>query len=91
MGSWVDSTSRFIRPTRVIRSSRIRSSKSGKAFSGAGRQPPAIEPGADWERTGQVPNVVFAEGLVVEPARWLVYYGGAEKYVGVAAINVRPR
>jgi predicted GH43/DUF377 family glycosyl hydrolase len=32
-----------------------------------------------------VPNVVFVEGLVQDGARWLVYYGGADKYIGVAA------
>ena len=37
---------------------------------------------------GQVPNVVFVEGLVIERARWLVYYGGADKYVGVASITL---
>jgi len=37
-----------------------------------------------WEKEGQVPNVVFVEGLVREGGRWLFYYGGADKYVGVA-------
>ena len=52
---------------------------------------PIFEPTTDWERTGQVPNVVFTEGLVVEPSRWLLYYGGADRHVGVAAIALRPR
>ena len=34
---------------------------------------PLFEPVADWEKVGQVPNVVFVEGLLVEPGRWLVY------------------
>lgn len=38
----------------------------------------------EWEKVGQVPNVVFVEGLVRDPGRWLFYYGGADKYVGVA-------
>ena len=50
---------------------------------------PLFEPAEEWERNGQVPNVVFAEGLVIEPARWLVYYGGADQHVGVAAITLR--
>jgi predicted GH43/DUF377 family glycosyl hydrolase len=37
----------------------------------------------DWERVGQVPNVVFVEGMVRQGNRWLFYYGGADKYVGV--------
>lgn len=45
---------------------------------------PIFEPETDWEKTGQVPNVVFVEGLIQDPARWLFYYGGADKYVGVA-------
>jgi beta-1,2-mannosidase len=40
-----------------------------------------------WEKVGQVPNVVFVEGLVQQSGRWLFYYGGADKYVGVAAAN----
>jgi beta-1,2-mannosidase len=39
----------------------------------------------EWERVGQVPNVVFVEGWVQQSERWLFYYGGADKYVGVAA------
>jgi predicted GH43/DUF377 family glycosyl hydrolase len=37
----------------------------------------------DWEKIGQVPNVVFEEGMVRDGNRWLFYYGGADKYVGV--------
>ncbi|HEY4762285.1 MAG TPA: glycoside hydrolase family 130 protein [Candidatus Sulfotelmatobacter sp.] len=39
----------------------------------------------DWEKAGQVPNVVFVEGMVQQANRFLFYYGGADKYVGVAA------
>jgi len=45
---------------------------------------PIFQPDLEWERTGQVPNVVFVEGLVREPLRWLFYYGAADKYIGVA-------
>jgi predicted GH43/DUF377 family glycosyl hydrolase len=45
---------------------------------------PIFAPEKDWEKVGQVPNVVFVEGLVREEHRWLFYYGGADKYVGVA-------
>lgn len=38
----------------------------------------------EWEKVGQVPNVVFVEGIVRMQDRWLFYYGGADKYVGVA-------
>jgi predicted GH43/DUF377 family glycosyl hydrolase len=45
---------------------------------------PVFEPERGWELAGQVPNVVFVEGLVREGQRWLFYYGGADKHIGVA-------
>jgi beta-1,4-mannooligosaccharide/beta-1,4-mannosyl-N-acetylglucosamine phosphorylase len=57
-----------------------------------------LEPREPWETTGQVPNVVFPSGMVVEefdsegfatPAsRTLVYYGAADTCVGVATATV---
>jgi beta-1,2-mannosidase len=44
---------------------------------------PIFQPELDWEKTGQVPNVVFVEGSVAQGDQWLLYYGGADKYVGV--------
>jgi beta-1,2-mannosidase len=41
-------------------------------------------PEKEWEKAGQVPNVIFVEGAVRDGNRWLFYYGGADKYVGVA-------
>ena len=45
---------------------------------------PLLEPQLEWEKTGQVPNVIFVEGMVRVRNRYLLYYGGADKYVGVA-------
>jgi predicted GH43/DUF377 family glycosyl hydrolase len=45
---------------------------------------PLLQPEEKWEKAGQVPNVVFVEGLVRNGTGWLFYYGGADKYVGVA-------
>ncbi len=45
---------------------------------------PLFFPELPWEKIGQTPNVVFVEGLVETSSRWLFYYGGADKYVGVA-------
>jgi beta-1,2-mannosidase len=45
---------------------------------------PIFQPQEQWETIGQVPNVVFVEGLLRSRNRWLFYYGGADKYVGVA-------
>ena len=49
---------------------------------------PIFAPEKDWEKTGQVPNVVFVEGAVPQGDRYLFYYGGADKYVGVAQAEV---
>lgn len=47
---------------------------------------PIIEPMMDYEKIGTVPNVVFPCGAVVKDGKLFVYYGGADKYVGVATI-----
>ncbi len=45
---------------------------------------PIFMPEKDWEKVGQVPNVIFVEGMVRQGSRYLFYYGGADSYVGVA-------
>jgi beta-1,2-mannosidase len=45
---------------------------------------PVFAPEKEWEKVGQVPNVVFVEGLVRWGGKFLFYYGGADKFVGVA-------
>jgi predicted GH43/DUF377 family glycosyl hydrolase len=55
----------------------------------AGAQEPIFSPGPECERVGQVPSVVFVEGLVRDGGRWLFYYGGADKNVGVATAPAR--
>jgi len=45
---------------------------------------PIFAPEKDWEKVGQVPNVVFVEGMVHQGSRYLLYYGAADKYIGVA-------
>jgi predicted GH43/DUF377 family glycosyl hydrolase len=47
---------------------------------------PLFEPTTPLEKVGQVQNVVFVESLVIEPTRWLLYYGAADTRVGVAAV-----
>jgi predicted GH43/DUF377 family glycosyl hydrolase len=54
---------------------------------------PIFQPAVTWEKVGQVPNVVFVEGLVHYGGRWLFYYGGADKDIGVVTAEsnwVRP-
>lgn len=44
---------------------------------------PIFAPEKEWEKVGQVPNVVFVEGMVQRGDHNLFYYGGADKYIGV--------
>jgi beta-1,2-mannosidase len=50
---------------------------------------PVFAPEKEWEKDGQVPNVVFVEGMARQGNRWLFYYGGADKHVGVAEAPVQ--
>jgi predicted GH43/DUF377 family glycosyl hydrolase len=49
---------------------------------------PFLRPAKEWQRVGQVPNVVFTEGMVQSGKRWWIYYGGADKYIGASRIQV---
>jgi predicted GH43/DUF377 family glycosyl hydrolase len=51
---------------------------------------PIFTPEKSWEKAGQVPNVVFVEGIVRQRDRYLLYYGGADSFVGVAEARVNP-
>jgi predicted GH43/DUF377 family glycosyl hydrolase len=51
---------------------------------------PVFSPQEEWEEVGQVPNVVFVEGMVHYGNRFLFYYGGADKYVGSAEAPESP-
>lgn len=48
---------------------------------------PVFAPELEWEKVGQVPSVVFVEGFVPEKDGYLLYYGAADKYVGVATVK----
>jgi predicted GH43/DUF377 family glycosyl hydrolase len=45
---------------------------------------PVFAPEKEWEKVGQVPNVVFVEGMIRRGHRYWLYYGGADTYIGVA-------
>ncbi|GAA3525194.1 glycoside hydrolase family 130 protein [Amycolatopsis ultiminotia] len=45
---------------------------------------PFLRPEEAYETDGQVPNVLFAEGLVQFKGTWYLYYGGADTVVGLA-------
>lgn len=50
---------------------------------------PLFEPVKEWEKVGQVPNVIFVEGMARRGKDFLFYYGGADKYIGVAEAAIR--
>jgi predicted GH43/DUF377 family glycosyl hydrolase len=45
---------------------------------------PVFAPEKEWEKVGQVPNVVFVEGMIRRGNRFWLYYGGADTHIGVA-------
>jgi beta-1,2-mannosidase len=47
-------------------------------------------PEKQWEEMGQVPNVVFVEGMLRQGEHYLFYYGGADTNVGVAEAPAVP-
>jgi predicted GH43/DUF377 family glycosyl hydrolase len=51
---------------------------------------PVFFPEKSWEKIGQVPNVIFVEGMARRRDRYLFYYGAADKYVGVAEVPIIP-
>ncbi len=48
---------------------------------------PILEPEEPWERDGEVPNVVFTCGTAECADEYLVYYGGADRVIGLATAN----
>jgi predicted GH43/DUF377 family glycosyl hydrolase len=51
---------------------------------------PIFAPEKPWEKVGQVPNVVFVEGMLQQRQRYLFYYGGADTNIGVAEAPIVP-
>lgn len=47
---------------------------------------PILEPELDWEINGLVPNVVFSCGGCIVNEYLYIYYGAADKHIGVAGI-----
>jgi predicted GH43/DUF377 family glycosyl hydrolase len=43
-----------------------------------------LEPVETWEKHGDVPNVVFSCGTVEIDSTYYIYYGGADRVIGVA-------
>ena len=49
---------------------------------------PILEPTEYWEKFGKVNNIVFASGFIKFRNKWLLYYGGADKSIGVAILKL---
>lgn len=50
---------------------------------------PIFDPETEYERIGIVPNVVFPCGAVVLRGRLILYYGGADRVIGVASTRLK--
>lgn len=48
---------------------------------------PILSPDEDYEKVGLVPNVVFTCGAVEMNGQYIVYYGGADKVIGIATMD----
>jgi predicted GH43/DUF377 family glycosyl hydrolase len=49
---------------------------------------PLLEPEEKYEKFGEVNNVIFPCGAVIRDDKLYVYYGGADRFIGVAIGNV---
>lgn len=49
---------------------------------------PILEPEEEYEKSGQVPNVVFSCGAVIIENQLFVYYGGGDSVIGVATTEL---
>lgn len=47
-----------------------------------------LEPELEWEKVGIIPNVVFPTAAVLRGRELLVYYGGADRVVGLAIADI---
>ncbi|MCK4543816.1 MAG: glycosidase, partial [Spirochaetales bacterium] len=50
---------------------------------------PILEPEADYEKYGDVNDVVFPEGAIVLKDTLFIYYGGADKVCALATVKVK--
>ena len=49
---------------------------------------PLLTPQATYERTGQVPDIVFPEGALIEKDKFRIYYGATDNYCALAEANL---
>lgn len=49
---------------------------------------PLFKPEEEWELKGEVNNVCFPTGTIVENDRLYIYYGAADERIAVASLNI---
>lgn len=49
---------------------------------------PLFSPDEEWEKKGVVNNVVFPTGAIIRGETLYIYYGAADKYIGVVSLNL---
>jgi predicted GH43/DUF377 family glycosyl hydrolase len=47
-----------------------------------------LEPELEWEKNGNVKNVVFPTGALIKDGFLFIYYGGADKQIGCASVDL---
>ncbi len=47
-----------------------------------------IEPELEWEKNGNIKNVVFPTGALIKDGFLFIYYGGADKHIGCASVDL---
>ena len=50
---------------------------------------PLFSPKFDWEKQGDVNDVVFPEGVTLEKDNLKIYYGCADKRIGLAEVSFK--
>jgi predicted GH43/DUF377 family glycosyl hydrolase len=48
---------------------------------------PFLYPEYDWEKQGFIGNTTVANGLVPFQGKWMLYYGAADRWIGLASCN----
>jgi len=48
---------------------------------------PVLSPTLEWEKHGYIDNVVFAEGMTIQDGKVNLYYGGADRFIGMASTD----
>ncbi len=50
---------------------------------------PLFSPAEDWEKTGNIDNVVFPTGSVIDKSRLYIYYGATDKLIALKSMELK--